>query len=169
MNASDSTNSGELEIVAITGKKEFASAALDVISSARLQLSLMSVSLEKDVFGTQSFVSPLRDFILEHRRAKLRVLLHDPKNAVRNCIRLVELGRALSSRIEFRQVSDEGRKLQEEYFIADECTVLHRNAPDALEARFYPNAPMVARSQLKAFETIWQESAVAREMSALGI
>lgn len=159
----------ELDFVTITGAEAFGDAACKVISGARIQLSIMSVALEKPIYGTERFANDLRNFILEHRRARLRILVHDPVSAVRNCIRLVELGRMLSSRIEFRRASEKGQRLLEEYLVADEEAVLHRSSPDQLEARYYARAPMVARSQLKAFDGVWEESPVAREMSALGL
>ena len=154
---------------AVSGISDFAGAALQVIGAARYELALMSVHLDGRIFGSEAFVERLREFILSHRRARLRVLVHEPKVAISNCIRLVEFGRMLTSRIEFRECPDDARKLAEEYLIADELAVLHRSAPDQLDAKFYADAPRVARSQLKAFNTLWDEAVVARELSALGI
>lgn len=161
--------SAEPQFEAVTGVSGFSEAALEVIGAARYELALMSVSLDGKTFATEAFVDRLREFILSHRRARLRVLVHDPKAAIKNSVRLVEFGRMLTSRIEFRECSAQGRKLSEEYFIADELAVLHRSAPDQIDAKFYRDAPRVARSQLKAFDAIWDESVVARELSALGI
>lgn len=158
-----------MEFAAISGSEAFADSALEVVSAARHQLALMSVDLDRRLFGTDSFTERLRNFILQHRRARLRVLVHDPAAAVRNSIRLVEFGRMLSSRIEFRAMPDERRKLREEYFIADERALLYRSSPDQLDAKFYADAPMVARSHLRAFEALWHEATVAREMSVLGL
>lgn len=153
----------------VSGAAEFAAAALDVVGAARHQLVLMSVELDRRLFGTDEFIERLRNFILEHRRARLRVLVHDPVAAVRNSIRLVEFGRRLSSRVEFRALPAEKRRLREEYLIADETALLYRNSPDQLEAKYYSEAPLVARSHLRAFETLWQDSTVARELSSLGL
>lgn len=158
-----------LEFATVTGSAAFAEAALEVVSAARHELALLSVDLQKNLFGTDAFTARLRNFILAHRRARLRVLIHDPVSAVRNSIRLVEFGRLLSSRIEFRAVPEERRKLREEFLIADERALLYRSSPDQLEAKHYPDAPLVARSHLREFDALWQESTVAREMSSLGL
>lgn len=158
-----------IEFTAVTGSEAFANAALEVVSVARHHLALLTVDLDRRLFGTEAFTERLRNFILQHRRARLRVLVHDPAAAVRNSIRLVEFGRMLSSRIEFRAVPEERRRLREEFLIADELAVLYRSSPDQIDAKHYPNAPMVARSHLREFEALWHESTVAREMSALGI
>ena len=158
-----------IEAVAVTGSAAFADAALEVVGAARHDLALISVDLDRRLFGSEVFTEKLRGFILAHRRAKLRVLVHDPAAAVRNSIRLVEFGRLLSSRIEFRAVPEDRRKLREEFLIADERAVLYRSSPDQLEAKHYADAPMVARSHLREFEALWHESVVAREMSSLGL
>lgn len=162
-------NPPAMEFAAVTGSAAFADAALEVVGVARHQLALISVELDRRLFGTEAFTDKLRSFILAHRRARMRVLVHDPVAAVRNSIRLVEFGRLLSSRIEFRAVPEERRKLREEFLIADERAVLYRSSPDQLEAKHYADAPMVARSQLREFDALWNEAVVAREMSSLGI
>ena len=153
----------------ISGGEAFAAAALEVVSAARYQLALMSVDLDRHLFGTETFVERLRDFVLQHRRARLRVLIHDPAAAVRNSIRLVEFGRLLSSRVEFRAVPRARQTLREEFLIADERALLYRSGPEQIDAKHYADAPMVARSQLRGFDDCWDESSVARELSALGI
>ena len=158
-----------IEFATVSGRDAFAEAALAVVGAARHHLALVSVDLDRHLYGTEAFTQTLRGFILAHRRARLRVLLHDPAAAVRNSVRLVEFGRMLSSRIEFRVMPDDRRKLREEFLIADERAVLYRSSPDQLEAKHYADAPMVARSHLREFEALWHESVVAREMSALGI
>ncbi len=158
-----------IEFAAVTGSAAFADAALEVVGVARHHLALVSVDLDRRLFGTEAFTERLRGFILAHRRARLRVLVHDPAAAVRNSIRLVEFGRLLSSRIEFRAVPEDRRKLREEFLIADERALLYRSSPEQLEAKHYADAPMVARSHLREFEALWHEAVVARELSSLGL
>lgn len=165
----ESASNATLAFAAVSGSDAFAAATLEVVRAARYELVLMSVELDRRLFGTEVFIDQLRNFILQHRRARLRVLVHDPAAAVRNCIRLVEFGRLLSSRVEFRKLPQTRAMPREEFLIADERAVLYRSAPDQLEAKHYADAPMVARSQLRGFNTCWEEATVAREMSALGL
>ncbi|MGQ0618492.1 MAG: DUF7931 domain-containing protein [Panacagrimonas sp.] len=153
----------------VSGHGGYADAALAVVASARHQLVLMTVDLDGRLYGSEVFVERLRGFILQYRRARLRVLVQEPAQAVRNCVRLVEFGRLLSSRIEFRQTPGAKRRLREEILIADERTMLYRGAPEQTEAKHYERAPLVARSHLRAFEALWQEAVAAREFSALGL
>lgn len=164
-----SASARTFEFVTLSGAQAYADGLLQIVESGRYALSLMSVSLEQQLYGTEAFGNAMRNFILQHRRARLRVLLHEPQSAVKDCGRLVELGRSLSSRVEFREVPPEHQKLPQEYFVADETAVLFRSSPDQLESKYYADAPMVARSHLRDFEAIWQRASVARELTALGI
>ncbi len=161
--------SGGLAFETLEGKAAFADAALNLSQTARNQLSLMSLELETTIYGTEAFVDRLRSFILQHRRARIRVLINDPRSARNNAPRLIEFGRLLSSRIEFRALKAEHLHLREEYLIADENVLLFRAAPTQLEAKFYADAPMVARQQLKAFDSLWQESPPATELRSLAL
>lgn len=153
----------------VSGIEGYAAAAIDVLGAARHDLALVSVELDRRLFGTEAFTDALRHFILQHRRARLRVLLHEPASAVRNSIRLIEFARMVSSRIEFRTVPEDRRRQREEFLIADERALLYRSAPEQLDAKLYPDAPMVARSHLRAFEAVWHESSLCREVSTLGL
>jgi hypothetical protein len=158
-----------IEFAPVAGTEAFAAAALEVVGAARHHLALVSVDLERRLFGSEAFTQRLSNFILQHRRARMRVLVHDGAAAVRNSVRLVEFARLVSSRIEFRCIPLERRKLREEFLIADERALLYRSSPEQLDAKHYPDAPMVARSHLREFEALWHESTVARELSQLGL
>lgn len=153
----------------IEGAEAYAAALLKLTAAARSELALMSLDLERRLYGTEVFVQYLRGFILQHRRARLRVLVNSPAAAARNAPRLVEFGRLLSTRIEFRELMPERWQKREEYLVVDETAVLYRGAPDQLEAKLYAKAPLVARQQLRAFESLWDESPPAQALRALGL
>jgi hypothetical protein len=158
-----------LDFEGVEGVDAYATSLQQLTAEARNQLALMTVDLDRRLYGTEAFVQRLRAFILQHRRAKLRVLVNSPAVAVRNSPRLVEFGRLLSSRIEFRELLPERWQKREEYFICDETSLLFRSAPEQLQAKLYLQAPMVARQQLRAFDNLWEESPPARDFSSLGI
>lgn len=138
---------------------------MQLVAQARVSLALLSVELDQHLFGTSRFADQLRNFVLQHRRARLRVLVHEPTKAIKNSPRLAELGLALSSRIEFRVVHETGRKQTEEFLIADERALIYRGAPSDPGAKLYADAPLVARSHLRAFEVLWADAGIAREFS----
>lgn len=151
----------------VSGHVAYADRAIELLVHARREVVLLSQDLDRRIYGDEDFIETLRAFLLQHRRARLRALVHTPRTAMQHGHRLVELGRALSSRIEFRELSPERKSLREEYLIVDERAMLHRRTPEDLEARCYADAPALAREQLRQFEILWQESPPAREFTDL--
>lgn len=157
------------EPVLVTGGAAFLEHAILVAEAARLELAICSATLDRRIYGDETFIDRVRRFVLQHRRARLRILVGQPQAAMRASHRLIELGRTLSSRIEFRQPAEERQLPADEYLIADERTQLIRGTPEQLEARYFADAPMAARLQLRTFNTLWEEGLPAREFSELRI
>lgn len=150
-----------------SGQAEFLLRASQLVQSARLDITLFSQGLDRRTYSSEDFVAPLQSFLLSHQRARLRVLVHTPALAMRTGHRLVELGRRLSSRIEFRELLPERKLIRKEFLIADESSLLIRESDDQLEARYYPHAPLIARDQRREFDSWWQESIPAAEFRDL--
>ena len=165
--ASDTTQPPVCEPV--SGQAEFLQRAAAVAASARMELSLFSQNLDRRTYGSDDFIAPLTRFLLSHQRARLRVLVRVPAQAMLKGHRLVELGRQLSSRIEFRELTPERQLIEREYLVADESALLIRETPQELLGRYYPHAPLLAREQLRDFEMLWQESPPAAEFRDLKI
>lgn len=141
--------------------------ARQIVASAKLDITLFSQGLDRRIYSSEEFIAPLQSFLLSHQRARLRVLVHTPALAMRTGHRLIELGRRLSSRIEFRELLPERKLMRKEFLIADETSLLISESDDQLEARYYPHAPLLARDQRREFDTWWQESPPAAEFRDL--
>lgn len=153
----------------VSGIAEFARLAVATAAVAHAELVLFSHDLDARVYGNEDFCDTLKRFILQHRRARLRALVHSPALAMRRGHRLIELGRALSSRIEFRQLGEEHLKLREEYLMADQRTLLYKEIYNDLGVQHYANDPLRGREQMRIFESLWQQSLPAREFTDLKI
>ncbi|MGH8460529.1 MAG: hypothetical protein ACRESS_02870 [Stenotrophobium sp.] len=152
------------------GSAGFKSCAIRAVKSARMQIALLSQTLDRGVYGTADFIEPLTTFLLAHERAQLRVLLRRPDVVMKSGHRLVELGRRrLSSRVSFRELSPERQQSEQELLVADESAVLLRESPLEVTARYWPHAPLEARTRLREFETLWQDATPATELHSLGI
>jgi hypothetical protein len=155
---------------AVSGIAAFAARATQMLAGARNEIALLSQELDRRVYGGEAFGEALRRFVLQHERTRVRILLHSAQAAVANSPRLVELGRSLSSYVEFRELLPERRlAVLEEVLIADGRTMLHREAPQDLVARWHGSDPAVVRLKLKDFDTLWNESVPAQELRRLGI
>lgn len=162
-------SAAEAKYEVISGLAAYCERVIALVSSARMELALFTHGMDSRIYGSDDFVQAVRGFALQHRRARLRVLVHSPVLAMRGAHRLVELGRVLSSRIEFRQLGEERRTLAEEYLIADERGLVYKRTHDALQSKYFAYSPMDARQQLRSFNTLWDESLPAREFTDLRI
>lgn len=154
--------------VLLEGQALYAQRALEMVSGARQDLSLLTQALEPRTWCTEAFVDAVRSFVLQHERTRFRILVTNARQAISGGSRLVELGRALSSFIEFRELQPERRLgVVEEYLIADGRLLLHRETPSDLQSRFYGSQPRSARLKLREFDLLWNESTTAQELRDL--
>lgn len=152
-----------------SGSAGFLSRLVEMTQAARMQISVLSQTLDRGIYGNEDFLAHLQSFLLQHDRARLRVLIRTPETTMRSGHRLVELGRRISSRVEFRELLPERRAIEREYIIVDERSLLLRESPQELDARYYASAPLLAREQLREFENLWQESPPSAELRSLRI
>jgi hypothetical protein len=157
------------DISVATGSAGFLARLVEMTSNAQMQINILSQTLDRRLYGNEDFLATLQSFLLSHERARLRVIVRTSGPAARSGHRLIELGRRLSSRIEFRDLSAERRLIEREIVIADERSLLVRETPEALDARYYAHAPLLAREELRSFETLWQESLPSEEFRSFRI
>ena len=156
-------------LVTRTGRSEFLAAARRVISETRYNASLLSVGLDPRIFGDASFADAVKQFLLLRRNAHMRILVAQPQLATRGPHALVDLGRMLSSRVEFREFAP-GRPLPtEEVLLADGRLLLERNGADALESRLIQNDPMTTRERQRRFDNLWDHAVPSAELRRLRI
>jgi hypothetical protein len=154
----------------VTGAAAFAARATQMVSGARMELALLSQELDRRIYGMEGFGDALRRFVLQHQRTKVRVLVSHTQAAIANSPRLIELGRSLSSFVEFRELMPiRQQTVRDEYLVADGRVLLYRETPQDLEARYYEKAPHMGRMQLKHFDLLWNEAEPAQELRKLGI
>lgn len=151
----------------VLGHEEFTARAIEMLKGARQDIVIFSYDLDRRVYGDEALVKIVRAFLLEHRRGRLRAIVQSPRSAMRGAHRLVELSRVLSSRMEFRECGPGWSESGEEYLIVDQRQALIRSDRFEVEARYYADAPLLARDQLQRFESAWQSSAPSRDFTDL--
>jgi hypothetical protein len=155
--------------IVLEGTLAFQDAALARLDGAQREVALLSYALDPRGFGSDAFAERLQAFALGSSRSRIRILVNQPQQALRNAPRLIELSRRLSSRIHCRQLPETQRLLLTEYLICDERSLLFRERHDQLQAQCHPEAPLQARRQLREFNPLWEEALPAREFSELRI
>lgn len=154
----------------VEGRAAFAAKALAVVRAAHLELILRSDCLERALYGSEEFYEAVKTFLLGNERARLLVLVRQPQDAAQNGARLVELGRRLSSRVEFREPGEEQEEFEPaEWLFADRRTLLERRSPQDLKAQYWASEPRRGKTRAEEFEALWNEAQPAQEMRSLGI
>lgn len=154
--------------IRVSGRSAWQAALLELAQSAQRELCVQSHHLEAFAYGDAAFVEAVKEMILGNRRAQVRVLLNDVGPAAKGH-RLVDLGRSLSSFVQFRQLSQTDRDNLEDRVIVDRAGFIERLDPESLEALHYPNAPADTRRRLEGFEQLWARAAPSPQLRALFI
>jgi hypothetical protein len=154
----------------VEGRSAFAARALEFVGVARLEIVLLSHGLDRALYGSEGFVDAVQRFGLNSERARMLILLNQPQLAARGGHRLVELGRRLPSRIEFRELLPERiGEAHGECLIVDGRALLVRESMESLAARCWRDAPTEGRRLREPLMRWWEESPPAQELRRLGL
>ncbi len=144
--------------IRVTGRDAWVAALLRLAQSGHSEICLQSHHLEAFAYGDVEFVNAVKELILNNRRAQVRVLVNDVEQAASGH-RLVELGRTLSSFIQFRQLPESDRDNGEDRLIVDHTSFVERLDPNSFDAIEYSDAPADGRERMEAYERLWARSA----------
>lgn len=133
-------------------------ACLALVRQARREVIIMSRHLDAVVFDNVDASTALREFILQSRRTRLRVLVKDPDPAVRAGHRLIELSQRLSSFAEIRVPTPEHGNYNAAFLVADGRGVVYRGLADRYEATVCFSHPALAGDCARQFEAMWDTS-----------
>ena len=154
----------------LDGHAAFAAKTLQLVRAAHGELLLLSDSLERNLYGNEEFYQAVKTFLLGSERARLCVLVCRPQEALQNAQRLIDLGQRISSRVEFREPSEEqGEIKRSEWLLADRRVLLERREPGSLESQFWAQEPQRGKLRAEAFEALWNEARPAQELRSLGL
>ena len=154
----------------VTGVADFAARATQMVSGAKMEVALLTQELDRRVYGSGIFTESLRRFVLQHSHTRVRILVNSTQLAIANSPRLVEMGRALSSFVEFRELLPQRQQVvREELLITDGRVMLYRESPVDLESKYYGESPGEARLKLKGYDLLWDESVPAQELRKLSL
>ncbi|MDE2235428.1 MAG: hypothetical protein KGL13_09020 [Gammaproteobacteria bacterium] len=154
---------------ALTSSEENRNAAAELARAAHMHLALFTPDLETAVYDNQDFIDAIQRLALRSRYSKIRILVTDPTSAIKNGHRLIELGRHLSSFIEFRRPSEQHANRTDTFMVIDETGLMYRPLAERYEGYFDPDNAFEARVHLRDFDIIWEQSEAEPEFRRLGL
>jgi len=146
------------ETVLIDRSEENTVAALVMAKQASRTLDIFSRQLDPLILNTAEFAETVKQMVLKNKRAKVRILVHEPAAIVKRGHRLVDLSMQLTSFVEIRVPNLEHANFNESLFIADVTGYIHRLNPQRFEAKLSFNDKKTARLLTHQFDEIWEKS-----------
>jgi len=157
------------DLESIDGNVAFAATARGLIDAAVREVDLMSYALEARVYADSAFYESLKTLALSSDRATVRLLVNQPRSALRNAPQLIDLARRLSSRISMRELDREDLDQRGEWLIVDRRSLLVRRGPEQTEAEVLRDNPLSARDSVEHFQRLWDRASPSAELRDLGL
>lgn len=153
----------------VEGRAAYAHAARIVVGCARFGLCILSQELEPNSYGTPNFADSVKTLVLMQKQARLRVLVGHGRTAARGPHSLVELGRIVTSRIEFRELPPNRKPDVAELVIADGRVLLERRGSNDMQGYLYTQAPHTARERQRRFDVLWEDALPCQDLRRLSL
>jgi hypothetical protein len=127
----------------------------EIAATAQRLISIYSPDLEPDLYEQPAFLEVIKRFVLNRSFAKVRVLLGEPTQVMRDSNRFVAMRRRLSSCIDIRYIAAQAPQRAAAYLIADDRGIVYRMRADTWDGVADMNNPPVAKLYLQEFDSLW--------------
>lgn len=125
---------------------------------ARHDIQLFAPQLDARLFNGGQLTAALAHFVARHHHGRVRFLIEDGEQALRDNQRVIELCRRLSDFVDLRQVGEVHRGLREVFVVADRAGYVHQQ--DITKPTFVvdPAGRRTAVELAGRFEAMWEQS-----------
>lgn len=148
---------------------ETADAALALARQARQSLRIFTRDLDAPLYSTEAFREAVSGFARRSRYTGVRILVQDPRPAIRDHHRLIGLIQTLSTHIGVRRVAAEWADEVFAFLLADERGLLYRPYGDRFEGSVDFAAGPRALELGRWFDDVWENSLPDPEFRQLKI
>lgn len=131
--------------------------AVAMINQAELHLDILSRDFDPDIYDTPECCDAIEELALRSRYSRIRILLHHSKQASQRGHSVIQLGKQLGSLIQFRNLADIHRHIQETFMIVDGIGVMQRPYADTLTATVNFKDRPTAKKLTLLFEKLWRD------------
>jgi predicted GNAT family N-acyltransferase len=160
----------EARELAADDRAQMLAALAALLGDAEHELAILTRDLDAELFATPASLEALKRIALSGRRARIRILVQDPRAARTEALPLITLAQRLPSAFALRTpVEDIDSQLASAFVLNDRRGYLFRPLATRFEAEGSTYAPGRHAQLLASFEQIWERSEPAVELRALGI
>jgi hypothetical protein len=152
----------------IDGNHEYEAALDTLFAQPGRTLCIFDRSLGGD-YNSAHRHELLRTFLRASRGARIRIVLHDASNLVRDCPRIINLVRDFSHAVSINETQAEAKGVYDPFSVIDERHYVHRFHYEQPRGLLALEDPQNATGFVKRFEEIWEASVPAVSATTLGL
>ncbi len=130
-------------------------ASLALISQSRRSIEIVSRHLDPAIYDTGEFADALRRFMLDSRRARVHIIVMDPRPIFAAGHRMVALAQQLSSYMEIRRAGKEHARYNSAFLLADRVGSVHRALADRFDGEVNFGDRRRAMELGETFDEMW--------------
>jgi len=125
---------------------------------AKRSIDIFTRHLDKRIYDDSEFIEAIKQLVIGHNQALVRILIQDSRKAAKEGHRLVNLGQEITSKIKFHTPSKEHTEHTEAFMIIDHTGLVHRRQFDRYNGIASFNDPKQARELQAQFDRGWEHS-----------
>jgi len=153
--------------IPLRNASEHQEAAICFARQAHRILHIFTYDLDSAIFGKPPFIEAVKQLIISHHKASVKILLQDCTRIQQEGHRLIDLGQRLTSRIEIRRPGPEHIDHHENFLTADHKGFIHRKFHDQFDGTADFHAPLKTSKLDSFFTDAWEHSEPYRELRRL--
>lgn len=158
-------------VIRLNSVDEFVTQSTELIPTGIRCINIISHDLALPWLGQESVVDALKHFILSNRRARLRLLVGETRNALSVNHPLIPLIKKLS-RIEARVIEEEileKEPLKYEYLLVDRSGLVVKQKPDQYIGFAHHDDKTTVKNLKSSFDQYWRYSQPSPELRYFSI
>lgn len=161
---------GESEtLLKLDGNEAFNAAQLKLVAQARRELYILTPDFEAERYNDSAFSDALSAFVRRSRYADARILVGDPRIALRWGHHVVTLAKRLTSNLRIRQVHADDFDPEEAWIVADGIGLLRRDSSESMQGSLSAKSIPYARRASERFSELWERSEEIQDFRSLHI
>jgi predicted GNAT family N-acyltransferase len=153
-----------------TDRQQAVTAIAELLADAAHEIAIYTRDLDPDLLDIPAILDAIKRIALSGRRARVRILVQDPRKPISDGHRLIAIAQRLPSVIEFRVPQDEhDRQYASAFLINDRRGYLFRLLASRNEGEGSTYAPGRHAQLREYFDQVWERSAPSEELRPLAI
>lgn len=161
---------GESEtLLKLDGNEAFNAAQLKLLAQTRRELFILTPDFEAERYNDIAFADALSAFVRRSRYADARILVGDPRIALRWGHHVVTLAKRLTSNLRIRQVHEDDFDPEEAWIVADRIGLLRRDGSEGMQGSLSAKSIPYARRASERFAELWERSEEIQDFRNLHI